>query len=80
MALAYERAPGGYSTMVASRVGTAQKGEAMTLVRCVCRLAQHEGVYSVVPDSKSAVGTLHTNHQESGHFWDGIHHACAHTL
>ena len=32
----------------------------MILLLCFCRMAQRKGVYWVVPDSKSAVGALHT--------------------
>ena len=38
-----------------------------------------EGIYLVVPDSKSAVGALHTHH-EGGHCGEGIHHMYAQTL
>ena len=60
IALAYKSAPGEYHTQVASGVGTSQEGEAMTLLLCVRRLAQHEGIYWMVPDAESAVGTLRT--------------------
>ena len=33
----------------------------------------------MVPDSESAVGALCTC-QEGGHYGDGVHHHCAHTL
>ena len=57
MVLTYEHTPRQYSTKVASGVGTFQEDEAMTLLLRTHQLAPQKGMYEVVPDSKSAVGT-----------------------
>ena len=43
LALVYEHEPGQYSACVASGLGTAQEGEAMTLLFCVRQLAAQSG-------------------------------------
>ena len=63
-------------TRVASGVGTSQEGEAMILLLYVRRLAQHPGVFWLVPHSEAAVGALRT-YQEGGLCGDGIHHLYA---
>ena len=72
MALAHESAPRECCTQVASGVGTSQEGEAMTLLLCIRRLAQQEGMCWVVPNFESTVGALCTYH-EGGHCRDDIH-------
>ena len=39
MAIAYESAPGEYTTVTTSGMGTSQEGEALTLLLCVTQLA-----------------------------------------
>ena len=79
MALAYDHAPWRYRSVVASGVETSQEGEALTLLLCARQLAAQQGVYWVVPDSDSVVGTLCTYHA-GGHCSDGIHHLYAQTI
>ena len=76
MAGVAQSGPEAYRTHVASKIGTSQEGEAMTLLSYVRRLAQQPEVFWLVPDSEAAVGALRTYH-EGGHCGDGIHHLYA---
>ena len=49
--------------MVASGVGTSKDTEALTLLLYAQQLASQQGVYWVVRDSESAVGSLRIYHR-----------------
>ena len=66
MALAYEHAPGLYTTMTTSGVGTSQEGEALTTGR-------------LLGGTGLGISTLRT-YEEGAQRGDGIHHLYARTL